>query len=138
MDIPAPAKVLFQLIEQDLDRYATAIRQSIFSTYRDLPWTHEQRQSLQPLIQPILADLIEHILGTCNNIGGVIPDNDEDIIGYSIKAVIYPVDVEADGYGEADEYREIEISDGYTDYPVLWRIYLDNKPQSQSNTEETN
>jgi hypothetical protein len=137
MDIPAPANLLFQLIDQDLDYFAKALRQAVFSNYRDLPWTHEQRESLQPLLQPILAQLIDHILGVCNNIGGVIPDNDEDIIGYRIKAVVYPEDSEAGGYEEANEYRETDISDGYIDYRELWRIYLYNKRQSQSNTEET-
>src|SRR5687767_14545537 len=125
MDIPKPAKLLFQLIDQDLDYCARALRQSIFSAYRDRPWTHQQRESLQPLLQPILADLIEHIPGVCNNIGGVIPDNNQDIVGYNIKAVVYPDDLEADAYGEDDGYREIDISDGYPDYNVLWRIYLE-------------
>ena len=68
------ARVLFELIDRDLDTYAKGIRNRVFSTYRTIAWTPEQYQQLQPLVREELDALVRSILGVLDNVGGRLPD----------------------------------------------------------------
>lgn len=105
------AEILFQLIEQRLEYSSTRIKNVVFSKYRDMPWTPEQRAILQPAIQDELERLVQGVFEIFNNVGGVLPYDEVSL--YTITAL---------NGEDADD-----ISDGITDYSSLWLEYLMEK-----------
>jgi len=71
----------FKLIDGELDRAAKEIKNRVFSEYRNMPWTHEQRMKLQPLVRKELDYLMLGLLGDIDNVGCVLP---EDYYGWLI------------------------------------------------------
>jgi hypothetical protein len=103
----------FEVIDKAIDHHAFAIRNKVFSLYRDLPWTREQYRQLQPAVHEELVAFVGYILGIFNNVGCTrVPEN---VIGYRIKVI--PIIRKENGSIETRD--EVEIGDGYTDYIVL-------------------
>ena len=50
MELPVSTQALFDLIDGELEYRARRIKNRVFSEYRELAWTPEQRQKLQPLL----------------------------------------------------------------------------------------
>ncbi|MBN1315511.1 MAG: hypothetical protein JXA42_08585 [Anaerolineales bacterium] len=98
---------LFKLIDGELDYAARAIKNRIFSEYRDMPWTHEQRIKLQPLVRKELDMLIMGLLGDIDNVGCVLPD---DYSGWLI----------------TDRDNQ-DIRDENQDYCDMWYVFLSGK-----------
>jgi hypothetical protein len=132
-ELSTPARVLFELIDERLDYHAKQIRNRVFSEYRDLPWTHEQRKTLQPLVRKELEWLVTRILEICDNIGGVIPDTTDGTIGYTIRNVYVIDDSDELDIDEIEEHvREgSDIRTEHMDYADLWRHYLIDKQKEQ-------
>ena len=125
------ARVLFELIDRDLDTYAKRIRNRVFSTYRTIAWTPEQYQQLQPLVREELDALVRSILGVLDNVGGRLPDG---VVGYSIQA--HPDEAEIDGasntwHGAAIEQEGLDIGVNNADYANMWSDYLAAKRGDQ-------
>lgn len=121
----SPAQILFERIDYDLDYYAEEIRDRVFSEYRDMPWTHEHYQVLQPLIHKELESLVYSILKNFDNVGSVLPEG-SGVLGYRLKAVPY----EETTNGPLPEIitkAEIDIRTGYDDYCEMWWDYLRQK-----------
>jgi hypothetical protein len=120
------ARTLFELIDKDLDRTAKAIRNRVFSQYRDMPWTDEQYRVLQPLIRKELNSLVRSILGIFDNVGSVLPEN-SSVLGYTIKALPYELapheEVPLQTYVHKDE---VDIHDDLG-YGEMWSKYLREK-----------
>ena len=106
------AQILFELIDQRLDDTARETRNQVFSIYRDVPWTPEQRKVLQPLIRKELDTLVLRILNLFDNVGGVLPD---EVSGWTIN--------------DADTDTDISIDNA--DYANMWREYLSHKTQGK-------
>ncbi len=120
-----PAEVLFEQINGQLDHYTKRIRNRVFSEYRDIPWTREQYQVLQPLIRRELDLLIQSILERLDNIGGVLPDG---ILRYNIQAKPYDLVERTDmPLPEIIEKDEVNIREGNADYATMWVDYLDQR-----------
>ena len=114
------AALLFSVFDQEADHAAKAIRNRIFSAYRELPWTREDRYALEPMVRAEIDNLIQGILGAFDNVGGILPDG---VLGYEIRAL--PDDPDAREAMEDD--APVPIGDGHTDYSDLWWEYLKSK-----------
>lgn len=114
------AALLFSVFDREADHAAKAIRNRIFSAYRELPWTRENRYSLEPMVRAEIDDLIQRILGAFDNVGCILPDG---VLGYEILAL--PDD--PDAREAMEETAPVPIRDEYTDYSDLWWEYLESK-----------
>ena len=104
----------FEVIDKAIGHYAFAIRNKVFSLYRDLPWTREQYRQLQPVIHEELVAFVGYILGIFNNVGCTrVPKN---VIGYRI--MVIPIIHK--GNDSIEKGDKVEIGDGNTDYADLW------------------
>ena len=121
MELSPAALTLFEMIDTQIENSAKHIRGRIFSTYKDLPWTHEQRKVLQPLLEEQLRYFVSEVLDVFDNVGGVIPDSPEETVGYTIHSVTHSA-FDEEGAREAREGPD--IGDGYSDYSALWREHL--------------
>jgi hypothetical protein len=126
MTLSVPAQVLFQLLDADIEYWSDRMRRDVFSLYRDMPWTHEQRKLLQSVVRKALEDFVWRALTNLNNVGGVIPDNAADVVGFRILAHCHDED---GSIPEAEPKHPDDIGDGYTDYSDLWREYLIDKAE---------
>lgn len=68
------SKVLFELIDDKLLYSSKKIKDKIFSEYRNLLFTSEQRNLLEPLVRKELYSLVQEIFGIFDNVGCVLPD----------------------------------------------------------------
>ena len=124
MRFPTDAQVLFELIDHELGYTAEQMRNQIFSLYRDKAWTPEERKVLAPVIRKELDSLLHRLLGIFGNIGGVIPDNSEGVIGYAIHS-----------YQDAPDGSVIKGSDisfNEMDYADMWLDYLEGKDEREN------
>jgi hypothetical protein len=127
----AYARTLFSLIDEDLDRSAKAIRNRVFSEYRDMPWAHEQYRVLQPIIRQELNSLVRSILGCFDNVGSVLPEG-SGVLGYRITALPYEeVPHESLPLPKIVHKDEVDIHDGL-DYSEMWADYLREKEEAQA------
>ena len=107
------ALVLFDLVDRRLGYAAKAIRNRIFSEYKDMPWTPEQRTVLEPLVRRELDSLVQGVLGLLDNVGGVLPN-------------------EAPGWTICDLQDGTDIRDGNRDYADMWLEFLSRKTSHRS------
>jgi hypothetical protein len=105
-------EVLLAAIDQELERAAHSIRDRLFSAFRDLPWTPEQRRQVQPLVRRELDGMMQGILGLFDNAGGVLP---ERRLGYTI----------------CSHETNTDIRTGPDDYADVWLDYLARKRSEQ-------
>jgi hypothetical protein len=116
----------FTALDRELDQQAKAMRNRVFSLYRDMPWTAEDYRQLQPVIQGELERFVQSLLEIFDNIGGgKVPEN---VLGYQI-SVILKVDVDEDVLegGDATDIRHDQ-----RDYADLWAEFLLQKHESAS------
>ncbi len=113
-----PTETLLLLVDQAAEDAAHHIRDRVFSAYRDLPWTDDQRRQLQPIIRREVDTFIYRLRSTFDNAGGVLPDG---VLGYQISAML------DDGLETVTE-----IGTGYDDYGAIWLDYLLRKPESDA------
>jgi hypothetical protein len=111
-----PARMLFEVFDRDLDYTSKNIRNKVFSIYRDMPWTPEQRKVLEPAIRAELEDLVWRLLADFTNVGGILPD-------------------EAPGYLICSMEDGSDIGDEYTDYSDMWLNYLQDKREEVGQAE---
>lgn len=116
----SPTTIFFEQIDHKLDYFARKVCNRVFSEYRDVAWTHEQYNALQPLIRKELDELIWSTLKMFNNVGAELPDG---VYGYRIQAQPY----EKHDDGTVVDQEVTDIGDGYTDYCEMWRDYLAHK-----------
>ena len=102
------ALVLFDLIDRRLGYAAKAIRNRIFSEYKDMPWTPEQRTVLEPLVRRELDSLVQGVLGLLDNVGGIPPD-------------------ETSGWRICNRQDGTDIRDGNLDYADMWLKFLNQQ-----------
>ena len=107
------ARILFSVIDQEVEKAARKISSRVFSTYQDMPWTAEQRKLLQPLMRNELERMVRVILARFDNVGATLP---EEALGYTIHDI-------KDG---------TDIRDGNMDYVDMWRDYIADKMEDQS------
>ncbi len=109
----------FAAIDHELDRNVQQLRQRLFSTYRTMPWTDEQRQALTPLLRAELERVMTRMLGLFDNIGGGrVPD---EILGYTI--LVLP---DMDTHTESDP-PAVPLLATAQDYADAWRAYLSKR-----------
>lgn len=120
MEPSQASRVLFELIDHEVEWHAKEIRNRVFSEYRDVPFTAEQRKVLQPLIRAQLDVLMQSVLEIFDNVGGVIPDTPDGLIGYTIRSMHYD---EQSGEG----HEGPRIGDDIMDYSAMWSSYLQDK-----------
>ena len=114
----------FTAIDRELDQHAKAIRNRVFSLYRDLPWTAEHYRLLQPIIRHELDRLVQSVLEICDNVGcDKVPD---EALGYQIMAI---PNVEEDE-DMLDASEAIDISRDNRDYAALWSDFLIGKHEA--------
>lgn len=102
------ASVLFKLIDERIDEATKAVCSSVYSQRSDMVWTLEQRQKLTASIRAELRSAVQGILGTFDNVGGVLPD---DISGWKICG--------------AEDRQDIRA--GAADYADMWLDFLQGK-----------
>jgi hypothetical protein len=120
---------LFAIIDRELDDYAHHLRQRIFSLYRDLPWSVEQRQALQPLLRSELEYVVTQLLKTFDNVeGGRVSDG---VLGYEIRVLL---DDESD---ESVSDDAIPLRSDAQDYADAWRDYLLSRPIRKSESKSS-
>ena len=128
MDPEASVRILFDRFDNESQSAARNIRNRVFSAYRDMPWTDEQRKILQPLIKEELDVLIARMLDVFNDIGGLTSEIAEEagsnLMGYKIHGLYFD-----DTEGTA--FEDQGIGDNYSDYSRQWRVYLLNKQQAR-------
>jgi hypothetical protein len=111
----------FTAIDHELDRNVQHLRQRLFSTYRDLPWTDEQRQTLAPLLRAELEYVVTRLLALFDNIGGDrVPD---EVLGYTI--MVLP---DTDAGAESDS-SAVPLLANSQDYADAWRDFLSKRYQ---------
>jgi len=111
-----PARTLFDLIDRKVEGYAEQIRSRVFSAYRNIHWTPEQRKLLQPLVREQLDWLVYSIFEVMDNKGDGLPDMPDGTVGYNIHNVVW--DARSDSVSEGDDIStdEMAYSDMWLDY----------------------
>lgn len=102
------AQMLFEMIDQELQRTTKEICNRLVVEYREMPWKADHYKSLPPLIRHDLDSLLQGILGLFDNIGSVLPE------GYH-------------GWNICTKQDKNDIRDNYDDYADMWLKFLISK-----------
>ena len=105
----AKADEFFDIIEEVVQSTERSLRNRIFSSFRDFPWTPDQREELNRILHDELDMMINNLLGSFDNIGGVLPEHHP---GYLICR---------------DEEPLSDIRSSTDDYATLWWEYVQTK-----------
>lgn len=130
MEDSVAAQTLFELFAQRIDDSTEALRNGVFSEYRDIPWTSEQRKVLQPLIRAELERLAYNLLKVFDNVGGVIPEVPDVTNACNVQnIIIYYV-----GEHEDMEYvtDDPDIRTLPMDYADMWMRFLKDKAAAET------
>lgn len=99
------SRMLFQLLDVQLDEAAKSIANRVFAECQDLAWTPEYRRSVRSHIRQELNFLVWNILGSFDNVGGVLPD-------------------EIEGFKIINKQDNTDVRHEHDDYADMWQAYL--------------
>jgi|GEM_PF-5305516 len=132
MQFPTSAQVLFELVDGLYIEYrANRLKDSIFAEYRDFPWTHAQRKTLETLLRRELESLVTDILGMFDDEEFIMPSASvpDGPVGFTIHSVHLAEDNEGIdiGYAGGTVKEGPDIRAGNTPYAIMWSEYLRQK-----------
>lgn len=148
MESTDPARVLFDILDERLEEAAKEIKNRVFSAYRDVSWTPEQRKLLRPLVRKELDVLMQGFFALLDNVGSVLPEGvlayrlisvaDKDIISVNGAGVILENDEDFNSILrdqedfddilqtlDQEDYKDIRYD--HADYEMMWLNYLADK-----------
>ncbi|HMA36313.1 MAG TPA: hypothetical protein VKY74_17785 [Chloroflexia bacterium] len=136
------------MVDDLMQEAAKEVSNRVFSTYRDFPWTPEQRKLLRPLVRKELDLLMQHFFALLDNVGSVLP---EGVLAYRLISVTNKNNISVNETGvilengedfnsilrdeeylddilqtlDQEDYNDIRYD--HEDYVMMWLTHLANR-----------